>query len=136
MNEMILQDDPYICLSAFNYLSSHIGKKPLTYCSIIQLEDSRFIAFHIRMVGILKSIFSLSDPKIRLETQNAFLLPLLYISFLRFVFQFKTLYHKKRGDNDGERLGLRFPQISHHFLCIDAATPSQLSTDGFARSHT
>ena len=141
MNEMILQDDPYIRLSTSNYLSLHIGKKPLMHCSIIQLEASRFTAFHIRMVGILKSIFYLLDPKIWLETSNAILLPLplntiLYISFLWFVFQFKTPYHKERGDNDGERLGLHFSQISHHFLCIDAATPSQLSKDGFAQSHT
>ena len=141
MNEMILQDDPYIHLFAFNYLSLHIGKKPQMHYSIIQLEASRFTAFHIRMVGILKSIFCLSDPKIWLETPSTILLPLppntiLYISFLWFVFQFKTPYHKERRDNDGERLGLCFPQISHHFLCIDAATPSQLSMDGFAQSHT
>ena len=62
--------------------------------------------------------------KIRLETSNTILLPLssntiLYISFLWFVFQFKTLYCKERGDNDRERLGLGFPQISH-FLYVNA----------------
>ena len=105
MNEMILQDDPYIHLFAFNYLSLHIGKKPQMHYNIIQLEALRFTAFHIRMVGILKSIFCLSDPKIWLETPSAILLPLppntiLYISFLWFVFQFKTSYHKEREDND------------------------------------
>ena len=78
--------------------------------------------------------------KIRLETSNTILLPLssntiLYISFLWFVFQFKTLYHKERGDNDRERLGLGFPQISHNFLYINATTPLQLFIDGFVRSH-
>ena len=78
--------------------------------------------------------------KIRLETSNTILLPfpsnaILYISFLWFVFQFKTLYRKERGDSDRERLGLGFPQISHHFLYINATTPLQLFTDGFARSH-